>query len=106
MDALRIPAPTELDSLEEEHFRQVVRAFLHENYPEELRNPPKRLHWSENKPWYMTLGRQGLALPRLAEGTRRARPLAGQADHPDRGIRALRRGPHQRPRHRHARTRW
>ena len=63
MDALRIPAPTELDSLEEEHFRQVVRAFLHENYPEELRNPPKRLHWSENKPWYMTLAERGWLCP-------------------------------------------
>ena len=63
MDALRIPAPTELDSLEEEHFRQVVRAFLHENYPEELRNPPKRLHWSENKPWYMTLADKGWLCP-------------------------------------------
>ena len=63
MDAIRIPAPTELDSLEEENFRQVVRAFLHKNYPEDLRNPPKRLHWSENKPWYMRLADKGWLCP-------------------------------------------
>jgi alkylation response protein AidB-like acyl-CoA dehydrogenase len=63
MDAIRIPAPTELDALEDEHFRQVVRAFLHENYPEDLRNPPKRLHWSENKPWYMKLAEKGWLCP-------------------------------------------
>jgi alkylation response protein AidB-like acyl-CoA dehydrogenase len=63
MDAIRIPAPTELDALDDEHFRQVVRAFLHENYPEDLRNPPKRLHWSENKPWYMKLAEKGWLCP-------------------------------------------
>ena len=39
MDAIRIPPPAELDSLDDETFRHVVRAFLHENYPDELRNP-------------------------------------------------------------------
>jgi alkylation response protein AidB-like acyl-CoA dehydrogenase len=63
MDAIRIPPPAELDSLDDEQFRHVVRAFLHENYPEELRNPPKRLHWSENKPWYMTLAERGWLCP-------------------------------------------
>ena len=63
MDALRIPAPAELDSLEEEHFRQVVRAFLHEHYPEDLRNPPKRLHWAENRPWYLKLAETGWLCP-------------------------------------------
>jgi alkylation response protein AidB-like acyl-CoA dehydrogenase len=63
MDAIRIPPPAELDSLDDETFRHVVRAFLHENYPEELRNPPKRLHWSENKPWYMTLAERGWLCP-------------------------------------------
>src|SRR3954469_10010957 len=63
MDAIRIPPPAELDSLDDEHFRQVVRAFLQENYPEELRNPPKRLHWNENKPWYMKLAERGWLCP-------------------------------------------
>jgi alkylation response protein AidB-like acyl-CoA dehydrogenase len=63
MDAIRIPPPQDLDGLDDEHFRQVVRSFLHANYPEELRNPPKRLHWSENKPWYMILAGQGWLCP-------------------------------------------
>ncbi len=63
MDAIRIPPPAELDSLEDEQFRHVVRAFLHAHYPEELRNPPKRLHWSENKPWYFKLAEQGWLCP-------------------------------------------
>ncbi|MCB4822349.1 acyl-CoA dehydrogenase family protein [Roseicella aerolata] len=63
MDAIRIPPPAELDSLEDEHFRQVVREFLRQNYPEELRNPPKRLHWAENKPWYMKLAEKGWLCP-------------------------------------------
>ncbi|MDO9710168.1 acyl-CoA dehydrogenase family protein [Paracraurococcus lichenis] len=63
MDAIRIPPPAELDGLEDEHFRQVVRAFLHENYPEHLRNPPKRLHWDENKEWYFKLAEKGWLCP-------------------------------------------
>ena len=63
MDAIRIPAPDALDALDDEHFRQVVRAFLHENYPDDLRNPPKRLHWAENKPWYMKLAEKGWLCP-------------------------------------------
>ncbi|WP_149536577.1 acyl-CoA dehydrogenase family protein [Siccirubricoccus phaeus] len=63
MDAIRIPPPAELDRLEDEHFRQVVRAFLHDNYPEHLRNPPKRLHWAENKEWYMKLAEKGWLCP-------------------------------------------
>jgi len=63
MDAIRIPAPAELGTLEDEHFRAVVRAFLHEHYPPALRNPPKRLHWSENRPWYLKLAEQGWLCP-------------------------------------------
>ena len=63
MDAIRIPPPAELDGLEDEHFRQVVRAFLRGNYPEELRNPPKRLHWQESKAWYHRLAEQGWLCP-------------------------------------------
>ena len=63
MDAIRIPAPAELDGLDDEMFRQVVRAFLAQHYPEDLRNPPKRLHWHENKPWYFKLAEQGWLCP-------------------------------------------
>jgi len=63
MDAIRIPLPAELDALDDEHFRQVVRSFLHAHYPEHLRNPPKRLHWAENKEWYHILAREGWLCP-------------------------------------------
>ena len=33
------------------------------NYPSELRNPPRRLHWSENKVWYMLLAQEGWLCP-------------------------------------------
>jgi len=63
MDAIRIPPPAELDGLEDEQFRHVVRAFLHAHYPAHLRNPPKRLHWAENKEWYHILAREGWLCP-------------------------------------------
>ena len=37
MDAIAVPPPQELDGLDDEVFRQVVRQFLRENYPEEIR---------------------------------------------------------------------
>ena len=36
-----------LDALDDEAFRQTVRTWLVANYPEELRYPPKRLHWRD-----------------------------------------------------------
>ena len=63
MDAIAVPPPGELDGLDDEVFRQVVRQFLRENYPEELRNPPKRLHWDENKRWYFKLAEKGWLCP-------------------------------------------
>ena len=63
MDAIAMPEPQELDGLDDEVFRQVVRQFLRDNYPEELRNPPKRLHWDENKVWYHKLAEKGWLCP-------------------------------------------
>ena len=63
MDAIAVPQPQELDALDDEVFRQVVRQFLRDNYPEELRNPPKRLHWDENKEWYFKLAAKGWLCP-------------------------------------------
>ncbi len=63
MDMIVIPPPADLDALDDEQFRQVVRAFLHRHYPEHLRNPPKRLHWAENKEWYHILAREGWLCP-------------------------------------------
>ncbi|MBR0655547.1 acyl-CoA dehydrogenase family protein [Plastoroseomonas arctica] len=63
MNAITIPAPADLNSLDDESFRAVVRRFLAENYPEDLRNPPKRLHFAENKPWYFKLSEKGWLAP-------------------------------------------
>lgn len=47
----------------DEQFRAQVRDFFQLNYPQELRYPPRRLRWSESKPWYMKLARQGWVAP-------------------------------------------
>ena len=52
-----------LSSLDDETFRMVVREWVEANYPPELRNPPRRLHWSENKAWYMRLAERGWLCP-------------------------------------------
>ena len=58
------PPPAEvLDQLDDEAFRLVVRRFLAENYPPALRNPPKRLHWRENKVWYLKLAEKNWLAP-------------------------------------------
>lgn len=58
------PAPHEdLRDLPDDVFRATVRAWIEANYPEDIRNPPKRLHWHENRPWYMALARQGWLCP-------------------------------------------
>jgi alkylation response protein AidB-like acyl-CoA dehydrogenase len=56
-------AEENLDSLPDEEFRLVVRRWIEQNYPPELRNPPKRLHWAENKVWYMKLAERGWLAP-------------------------------------------
>jgi len=54
---------TDLDTLDDTAFRRTVRSWLQANYPPEIRNPAKRLHWRDNKPWYMALSRQGWIAP-------------------------------------------
>ena len=55
--------PDDLNELDDEAFRLVVRQWVHEVYPPELRNPPKRLHWRDNKVWYMILAEKGWLAP-------------------------------------------
>ena len=58
------PAPHEdLDGLDEEVFRHVVRRWIEAHYPPAIRHAPKRLHWHENRPWFMALARQGWIAP-------------------------------------------
>ena len=49
--------------LSDEDFRQRVRRFLADNYPSDLRFPPKRLHLRDNKPWYDILYNAGWIAP-------------------------------------------
>jgi alkylation response protein AidB-like acyl-CoA dehydrogenase len=54
----------QLDALADEDFRAHVRGWIEANYPADVpRHPPRRLHWRENKPWYMALSRQGWLAP-------------------------------------------
>lgn len=52
-----------LDTLDDEGFRLHVRRWIEANYPPELRNPPKRLHWHDNKAWYFKLAEKGWLAP-------------------------------------------
>jgi hypothetical protein len=62
MTAANVPTD-DFESMDDESFRRLVRRFLAENYPPELRRPPKRLHWQEVKPWYMKLSEKGWLAP-------------------------------------------
>ena len=55
--------PEDLNALADEDFRMTVRRWIEANYPPELRNPPKRLHWNENKAWYFKLAEKGWLCP-------------------------------------------
>ena len=50
---------TDYNSMDDDAFRHMVRSWVEANYPEELRNPPKRLHWRDNKVWYFKLAEKG-----------------------------------------------
>ena len=53
----------DLDTLPEGEFRAEIRHWVEANLPSEMRHHPKRLHWHENKPWYMKLADRGWLAP-------------------------------------------
>ncbi len=53
----------DLNELPDDDFRQHVRQWIEANYPPEIRNPPKRLHYKDNKSWYHLLSRKGWLCP-------------------------------------------
>jgi alkylation response protein AidB-like acyl-CoA dehydrogenase len=55
--------PEDLNALDDEAFRLHVRRWIEANYPPELRHPPKRLHWKDNKVWYFKLAEKGWLCP-------------------------------------------
>jgi alkylation response protein AidB-like acyl-CoA dehydrogenase len=53
----------ELDAIDDAAFRAHVRAWVEANTPPDIRFPPRRLHWRENRPWYLALSNQGWLAP-------------------------------------------
>jgi alkylation response protein AidB-like acyl-CoA dehydrogenase len=53
----------DLNRLDDGAFRELVRNWVRENYPPQLCNPRKRLHWSDSKPWYSKLAEKGWLAP-------------------------------------------
>lgn len=49
--------------MSDEEFRARARAFIEANYPDIPRFAQKRLHFSQSKPWYMALAREGWVAP-------------------------------------------
>lgn len=56
-------AAEDYNRLDPEAFRLEVRAFIESEYPLPVRYPTRRLHWRENKPWYMRLSEKGWLAP-------------------------------------------
>jgi alkylation response protein AidB-like acyl-CoA dehydrogenase len=61
--ALPETLPDDLNELDDRTFRTVVRRWVEQNYPPEIRSPPKRLHWRDSKVWYMKLAERGWLAP-------------------------------------------
>ncbi|MEO1988988.1 MAG: acyl-CoA dehydrogenase family protein [Martelella sp.] len=51
------------NALGDDEFRSLVRQFLAENHPADIRHPAKRLHWDAAAPWYMILSETGWLAP-------------------------------------------
>jgi alkylation response protein AidB-like acyl-CoA dehydrogenase len=63
MNAIAGIEPQDLNLLDDDEFRLVVRRWIEADYPPELRNPTKRLHWVENRSWYFKLAEKGWLCP-------------------------------------------
>ncbi|HEY5292218.1 MAG TPA: acyl-CoA dehydrogenase family protein, partial [Burkholderiales bacterium] len=51
------------NALSDEAFRALVRAEFEAHYPAELRYPPRRLRWHENKSWFLRMAAKGWIAP-------------------------------------------
>ena len=63
MNAITPGTPEDYNHLDDDSFRMMVRGWVEANYPPEIRNPTKRLHFSENKVWYHKLSQKGWLTP-------------------------------------------
>ena len=53
----------DLNALDDEGFRQTIRAWIEGAYPEHLRHPRHRLHWPQAKEWWLILYEKGWIAP-------------------------------------------
>lgn len=51
------------NDMTDDEFRTMVRSWIEENYPSDLRHPVKRLHFRENRRWYEALSARGWLAP-------------------------------------------
>ena len=51
------------NALTDAAFRALVRAEVEAHHPAELRYPPRRLRWAENKSWYLRMAAKGWIAP-------------------------------------------
>jgi alkylation response protein AidB-like acyl-CoA dehydrogenase len=63
MSAVKVGVPEDYNDMDDDAFRTLVRDWIAANYPPEIRNPPKRLHFNENKVWYFRLAEKGWLCP-------------------------------------------
>ncbi|UVH55991.1 acyl-CoA dehydrogenase [Variovorax paradoxus] len=57
------PRTSDWSAMPEADFRHMVRAFLQQRYPPQLRYLSHRARWSEMREWYLTLSAQGWIAP-------------------------------------------
>ncbi|WP_395320609.1 acyl-CoA dehydrogenase [Variovorax sp. UC74_104] len=57
------PSTADWSAMPEADFRRMVRAFLQQRYPQQLRYLSHRARWSEMREWYLMLSAQGWIAP-------------------------------------------
>lgn len=57
------PRHADWSAMPEADFRRMVRGFLQQRYPQQLRYLSHRARWSEMRDWYLTLSAQGWIAP-------------------------------------------
>ena len=58
-----VPQEQDWNALSDEAFRAIVRTEVEAHHPAELRYPPRRLRWAENKSWYLRMAAKGWIAP-------------------------------------------
>ena len=58
-----VPQEQDWNALSDAAFRAVVGAEFETRYPAELRYPPRRLRWHENKSWFLRMAAKGWIAP-------------------------------------------